>query len=92
MHARARVALLIQHATRMRHTVSSFVTSLAPPYVSTLSHKRHDFREKSLNVKRVFLFFIQFLPIRFLILRRISRDFAINMKTSSCKVLILIGF
>ena len=31
-------------------------SSLAPPYFSTLSHKRHDFRKKkkSLNVKSVF--------------------------------------
>jgi hypothetical protein len=33
------VALLIQHATRMRHIVTSFVAPLAPPYFSTLSHK-----------------------------------------------------
>ena len=40
----ARVALLIQHVTRMRHIVSSFVASLAPQHFSTFSHKRHDFR------------------------------------------------
>jgi hypothetical protein len=27
-----RVGLLIQHATRMRHVVTSFVAPLAPPY------------------------------------------------------------
>ena len=43
--ARACVALLIQHATRMRYIVSSLVTSPNPPNFSTLSHKRHDFRE-----------------------------------------------
>ena len=42
----ARVAFLIQHATRMYHIALSFVASLAPPNFSTLSHKRHDFREK----------------------------------------------
>ena len=41
----ARVALHIQHATHMRHVVTSFVAFLAPPYFSTLFHKRHDFRK-----------------------------------------------
>jgi hypothetical protein len=44
----ARVALLIQHATCMRHVLSSFVTPLAPSYFSTLSHKRHDFQKKKI--------------------------------------------
>jgi hypothetical protein len=48
------VTLLIQHATRMRRIVSSFVVSLDPPYFSALSHKRNDFGEKTLlNTKRV---------------------------------------
>ena len=33
-----RVALLIQHATRMRHIVTLFASPLRPPYFSTLSH------------------------------------------------------
>ena len=47
----ARVTLLIQHVTRMRLFVSSFVTSLAPPYFATLSHKRHDFRKNVIEDK-----------------------------------------
>jgi hypothetical protein len=47
VHVCACVALLIQHATRMRHTAFLFVVSLAPSYFSTLSDKRHDFRKKS---------------------------------------------
>jgi hypothetical protein len=39
-------ALLIQHATRMRHIATTFVAPLVPQYFSTLSHKRHDFRKK----------------------------------------------
>jgi hypothetical protein len=44
--ARAHVALLIQHKMRMRHILLSFVAFLAPPYFSTLSNKRHDFRKE----------------------------------------------
>ena len=43
VHARACVALLTQHAARMRDIVSSLVAPLAPPNFSTISHKRHDF-------------------------------------------------
>ena len=55
VHARAcmHVVLLIQHATRMLQTVTSFVASLTAPYFSTLSHIRHDFRKTLLNIKRV---------------------------------------
>ena len=47
----ARVASLVQRATRMRHIVTSFVASMVPPYFSTLSHKRCHFREKLPNIK-----------------------------------------
>jgi hypothetical protein len=44
------------HAKRMRHIVL-FVTPLAPPEVSTLSHKRHDFRKKAIEHKMCVLIF-----------------------------------
>jgi hypothetical protein len=48
------VALVIQHAKRMRRIILSSVASLALPYFSTLSHKRYDFRKKLLSIKCVF--------------------------------------
>jgi hypothetical protein len=49
------VALVIQHANRMRRIILSSVTCVAVPYCSTLAHKRHDLRETKLfNVKCVF--------------------------------------
>ena len=51
------VALLIQHATRMRHIVTSFVAPLALPCSSTLSHKRHDFRKRVTEYKMCVLVF-----------------------------------
>jgi hypothetical protein len=50
------VALLIQHAIRMRYIVKSLVVSLAPPYFSTLSHINGTIfeGEKLFNMKRVF--------------------------------------
>jgi len=40
------VALVIQHAKRMRHIILLPVAHLAVPCVYTLSHKLHDFRNK----------------------------------------------
>ena len=50
----------------------------------TLSHKRHDFRQKreSFWTWTVFWFSLQILPETFRMLRRIQR----NVKTASCKV------
>jgi hypothetical protein len=38
------VALVMQHAKRVRH-IASYVACTAVPLLSTLSHKRHDFRK-----------------------------------------------
>ena len=40
------VALFIQHAKRMRRVVLSTAASPALQYFSTLSQRRHDFRER----------------------------------------------
>jgi hypothetical protein len=59
VHARAcvHVTLLNQHATRMRHIVTSFVAPLAPLYFSTVSHKRRDFWKKVTEHKMCVLIF-----------------------------------
>ena len=55
------VALLILHATIMRHVVTSFVAFQTPPYFSTLSQKRQDFRGKVAEYKMcVFIFSTHF--------------------------------
>jgi hypothetical protein len=63
VYARARVFLLIQHATHMLHIMALFVAPLAPPHFSNLSHKRHDFREKNVVEHKtcVFIFSVSFV-------------------------------
>jgi hypothetical protein len=48
------VALFIQHAVRMCRIILSSVVCPTLQYFSTLSHKRHGFRGKLLNIKCVF--------------------------------------
>jgi len=48
-----------QYATRLRRSELS-VARLSVPYFSTSSHKRHDFRERFLNVKVCFDFLYNF--------------------------------
>jgi hypothetical protein len=73
------VALVVQHAKRMRSVLLSSAASLAPPDFSTLSHKRHDFRDKVIWHKMCVLSFSADLSGTFFILRRIQRDIIINI-------------
>jgi hypothetical protein len=90
---RVHIALLIQHATRMRHIVTSFMAPRSTPYVSTLSHKGYDFWKNIVERKMCVLVFSTTFVSKFSILRKIQRDIVINVETSSCKVpIILVGF
>ena len=50
---------------RMRRTTFVSVVCLAVPYFSTLSDKRHDFREKVIERKIVFWISLQFCVTHF---------------------------
>jgi hypothetical protein len=55
----------------------AMLSSVACPaiqYFWKLFHKRHDFREKKMNIKCVLRFSLQLLSETFPILRRIQRD------------------
>jgi hypothetical protein len=80
----------VQSASSLR-SVMSYVASLAVPYVSTLSHKRHDFREKIIEYNKMcVLVSVQLLLDTFLIVRRIQLDIFINVHRFSCKVLVFL--
>jgi len=66
------VALVNQHAKRMRRIILSRVACLAVPYFSTLSHNATIFKKTLLKMKFVFRFSLQFLSEIFLTLRRIQ--------------------
>ena len=76
------VALVIQHATRMRRITHLWCAQAVPGF-STLSHKRHDFREKVTEHKMCVLRFSIIVCEAFLILRRIERDMIKNICSSS---------
>ena len=51
------VAVVTEHAKRMRRTILPSVACPALPYISTLSHKRHVFRENVIEDKKCALIF-----------------------------------
>jgi hypothetical protein len=68
------------------------MSSVASPVLSnfsTLCHKGHDFREKLLNLKFVFLFSLQILRQIVLILKITQRDTIINIHWLYCKVYVI---
>ena len=72
------------------HTPYFHLCRPAVPHFFTLSHTRHDFQEKVLNMKVVLWFSAEHLSEKFLILRKIERDMIKNAYWSSCKVHVII--
>ena len=54
------VTLDIQHAVRMRRILLMCVVSQPQPNISTVSHKRYDFRKNFIALKYVFYFLYNF--------------------------------
>ena len=67
----------------MRRVIVSSVACPALQYFSTLSHKRHDFRERITEQIMCVLIFLQLLSETFLILKRTEGDISINVHRSS---------
>jgi hypothetical protein len=84
------VALVIQHAKRMRHIILSFVVSLAVRNVFILSPKQHDFWEKLVKTQNMFSLSLRISREKFLILRRIQQDMLITVDRSWCKVPVIL--
>jgi hypothetical protein len=55
------VSVVIQHAKRMRHIILPSVACLALQNISTISHKRHDFRKNVLEHQMCFDFLYNFV-------------------------------
>jgi hypothetical protein len=86
------VALVIQHAKRMRRIILLPVASVDLPHFSYYTIKGTNWEKSVLNIKCV-LISLQIFSEKFLILRRTERDIIINVYRSSCTVsLILVIF
>ena len=65
--------------------ILSFVASLAPPYFSSLSHKRHDFRKRVTEHKTCVSFSLKLLLKTFLSLKKNSARYCYKVKSLHVK-------
>jgi hypothetical protein len=79
------VTIVIHHAMRMRRMILSSVVCPVLPYFSTLSRKRHDFRENFRGTENVFRYSLQHFSETFAVLKRSGRDIIYPLRPS-CEV------
>jgi hypothetical protein len=84
------VSLYIQHAERIRSIVLTRVAYQAVNIFFTLSHERHDFREKVFEHKICALSFFKLLCKTFFIPRRIEWDIVIKVYRAPCKLSVIL--
>jgi len=87
------LALVTQYTNRifLHHVIFSSVACLAVQYFPTLSHKRHDFRIKNLNIKCVLIFNTNF-TWKVSHSKRIRRHIIMHLHMSSRKVPVILSF
>ena len=84
------IALIIQHALRMRRILLSSEVYPSLPCFFTWPHKRYVFRKKKvIEYKSVFWFSVQVLSKTILITERIQRDI-VHVRRCSCKVPVIL--
>jgi hypothetical protein len=91
-YERVTVALrvVIQHEKRMRPIKYSSIACLGLRDLPTLSHKRHNFREKVTKHKMCLLIYSTSPFEKFLTVRRIRRDNVTNVYKFSFKVPVIL--
>jgi len=85
------VALVIQHAKRMRRIIMPSLDCLSlPSFTPQYLNKWHDFREMCIEHKILLRFSIQLLPETLLTPRRNQRDTITHVHRSSCEVTVIL--
>jgi len=85
------VALVIEHAKRMRRTIlTSVACQVALFHIISKSTRISKKKKKKPNIKCMFSFPLQLLSKTFVILRRIHRDTITNVYRPSCKVPVIL--